>query len=79
MSFDRKPVDEAAAKEAWDYFVKATGRTAVTDPEILSDFNIDENRTRYFIVGKIIDCPVGRRIRLASPDQQHITILEEVR
>ena len=70
IRLDRKPVDEAAAKEAWEFFVKATGRTAVSDPEIISD------ETRYLIVGKIIDFPVGRRIRLASPDQRAITILE---
>lgn len=56
ITFDRKP-DEALALDAWRGMVKATGRSAVGKPKLVSEYDIDHNKTAYYVAGKVIDNP----------------------
>ena len=56
LVFDRKP-DEALALEAWRANARATGRSAVGEPKLEVEYDIDSNTFVYYVIGKVIDIP----------------------
>lgn len=56
IPFDSKP-DAALALDAWRGMVKATGRSAVGKPKLVGKYDIDHDKTTYYVAGEVIDRP----------------------